>query len=161
MRSTNTRNGSIKSDARLNVEADRNVYAAYTATIRTYSVTFVNNSSGSNVTLQTVSNVPYGGNATYTEATPVDAENGMDFLNWNPEPTNITGNTTCYAVFESPLEIAEISDSWEQIVASVNDGTYKTKYRVGNYKPLDLGSEGIINMQIVGKDADTKADGTD
>lgn len=155
-----TPNGEAESDARLNVEADRNVYAAYTATIRTYSVTFVNSSSGSNVTLQTVSNVPYGGNATYTEATPVDAENGMDFLHWNPEPTNITGNTTCYAVFESPLEVAEISDSWADIIASINDGTYRTKYKVGNYKPLDLGSEGIINMQISGFNKETLADGS-
>ena len=155
-----TPNGEAESDARLNVEADRNVYAAYTATIRTYSVYFVNKSSGTNVTLQTVSNVPYGGNATYTEATPVDAENGMDFLNWNPAPTNITGDTTCYAVFESPLEVAEISDSWADIVASINDGTYRTKYKVGNYKPIDLGSEGIINMQIAAKDKDELADGS-
>ena len=155
-----TPNGEAESDARLNVEADRNVYAAYTATIRTYSVTFVNNSSGSDVTLQTVSNVPYGGNATYTEATPVDAENGMEFLNWNPAPTNITGNTTCYAVFESPLEVVEISDSWADIVASINDGTYRTKYKVGNYKPIDLGSEGIINMQIGGFNKETLADGS-
>lgn len=155
-----TPNGEAESDARLNVEADRNVYAAYTATIRTYTVTFVNNSSGSDVTLQAVSNVPYGGNATYTEATPVDAENGMDFLNWNPAPTNITGNTTCYAVFESPLEVVEISDSWADIVASINDGTYRTKYKVGNYKPIDLGSEGIINMQIGGFNKETLADGS-
>ena len=155
-----TPNGEAEEDARLNVEADRNIYAAYTATIRTYSVYFVNSSSGSNVTLQTVSNVPYGGNALYTETTPVDAENGMDFLHWNPEPTNITGDTTCYAVFESPLEVAEISDSWADIIASVNDGTYTTKYKVGNYKPIDLGSEGIVNMQIAAKNKDELADGS-
>lgn len=155
-----TPNGEAESDARLNVEADRNVYAAYTATIRKYTVYFVNSSSGSNVTLQTVSNVPYGSNATYTGTTPVDAENGMDFLNWNPEPINITGDTTCYAVFESPLEVVEISDSWSEIIASVNDGSYKTKYKIGNYKPIDLGSEGIINMQIGGFDIDELSDGS-
>lgn len=155
-----TPNGEAESDARLNVEADRNVYAAYTATIRKYTVYFVNSSSGSNVTLQTVSNVPYGSNATYTGTTPVDAENGMDFLNWNPEPINITGDTTCYAVFESPLEVVEISDSWADIIASINDGTYSTKYKVGNYKPINLGSAGVINMQIAAKDKDVLADGS-
>lgn len=155
-----TPNGEAESDARLNVEADRNVYAAYTATVRTYTVYFVNSSSGSNVTLQTVSNVPYGSNATYTGTTPVDAENGMDFLGWSPSPTNITGNTTCYAVFESPLEVVEISDSWADIIASINDGTYSTKYKVGNYKPIDLGSSGVINMQIAAKDKDVLADGS-
>lgn len=155
-----TPNGNAESDARLNVEADRNVYAAYTATIRTYTVTFVNNSSGINVILQTVSNVPYGGNATYTGNTPVDAENGMDFLNWSPAPTNITSDTSCYAVFESPLEVVEISDSWSDIIASVNNGTYKTRYKVGNYKPIDLGSAGVINMQIAGFEKETLSDGS-
>ena len=148
-------NGNAESDARNNVTADRNVYAAYTATVRTYTVTFVNKSSGSNVTLQTVSNVPYGSNATYTGDTPVDAENDMPFTGWNPQPTNITGDTTCYAQFESAVEVAEISDSWEEIIAACNDGTYASKYKVGNYKPLEFvsGSETFtINMQIVEKD---------
>lgn len=149
-----TPNGEAETDSRNNVTADRNVYAAYTATVRTYTVTFVNKSLGSNVTLQTVPNVPYGGNATYTGDTPVDAENDMPFTGWNPQPTNITGDTTCYAQFESALEVAEISDSWEEIIAACNDGTYASKYKVGNYKPLEFvsGSETFtINMQIVEK----------
>ena len=155
-----TPNGEAETDSRNNVTADRNVYAAYTATVRKYTVYFYNKSSGSTVTLQTVYDVPYGGNASYTGSTPVDAQNNMPFTGWSPEPTNITGNTYCYAQFESPVEIIEITDTWEQIVASVNDGTYATKYKLGNYKPLDLGSEGIVNMQIVGVNVDTKADGT-
>lgn len=53
----------------------------------------------------------------------------------------------------------EISDSWDEIIKSTKDGTYLDKYRVGDWKPLDLGSEGIVNMQLVGKDADTSIDG--
>lgn len=55
-------------------------------------------------------------------------------------------------------ETGEILDSWDQIIASVNDGTYSTKYAVGNYKPLDLGNEGIVAMQIAAFDADTLSD---
>lgn len=57
-------------------------------------------------------------------------------------------------------ETGEILDSWDQIIAAVNDGTYSTKYAVGNYKPLDLGNEGVVNMQIAAFDADTLSDGS-
>lgn len=151
--------GSVNPDALKNVSADRKVYAIMTATVRKYSVYFYNGST----LLQTVTNVPYGGSATYTGNTPVSPDGSADdypFEGWNPEPKNITGNTYCYAKFGSPLEVKEIEDSWDEIIAACNDGTYATKYKIGNYKPLDLGSEGIVNMQIAGKDVDELADGS-
>lgn len=151
--------GSVNPDALKNVSADRKVYAIMTATVRKYTVYFYNGST----VLQTVSNVPYGGSATYTGTTPVSPDGSADdypFEGWNPEPKNITGNTYCYAKFGSPLEVKEIEDSWDEIIAACNDGTYATKYKIGNYKPLDLGSEGIVNMQIAGKDVDELADGS-
>ena len=138
----------------------RKINAVFSSTVRTYTVTFYNGST----VLQTVNNVPYGGSATYTGSTPVKSgvsnPEAYSFVGWNPTPTNITGDTKCYAQFNSPLEIAEITDSWEVILAAVADGTYKTKYSVGNYKALDLGSEGVVNMQIAAFDADPLADGS-
>lgn len=139
-----------------NVTEPLTVNAVYTATVRTYTVRFYNGST----LLQTVTNVPYGGSATYTGDTPVDETNGYAFEGWNPSPTNITGDTSCYAQFANPYQYAEIDDTWAQIFAAIDDGSYKTKYHIGNYKPLDLGFAGIINMQIVAMDADVKADGT-
>lgn len=49
---------------------------------------------------------------------------------------------------------------WDEVAAAIADGTYKTKYKIGDMVPLDLGSEGLINMQIVAFDADTLADGS-
>ena len=139
-----------------NVAAPADIIAVYTATKQKYTVYFYNGST----LLQTVPNVEYGSSATYTGTTPVDPDgNGAEFEGWNPTPTNITGNTSCYAVFAKACEVAEITDSWEQILASVADGTYKTKYRVGNYKPLDLGAQGTVNMQIAGFDKDTLTSG--
>ena len=140
-----------------NVLDDRNVYAAYSTTVRTYTVTFYNGET----LLQTVNNVPYGGTATYTGETPVNPEDAsLEFEGWEPSNANITGNTTCYAKFEDPVEVVEISDSWDTIIANIDNGTYATKYKVGNYKPLDLGTEGTINMQIVAMDADELANGS-
>lgn len=151
---------SVNSNALKAVTADRYVYAVFSGTVRTYTVYFYNNSSGSNVLLQTVTNVAYGNSATYTGETPVDAADGQEFIGWSPSPTNITGNTSCYAQFESACEVAEIEDDWATIIAACEDGTYSTKYKVGNYKELDLGTEGTVNMQIVGINKDTLADGS-
>lgn len=87
-------------DALTKITADRTVYAAYTATVRTYRVRFYNGST----LLQTVDNVPYGGSATYTGDTPTNVK-GDPFLGWDPKPTNITGNTDCYAQFEPTYSV--------------------------------------------------------
>lgn len=149
--------GAADSTALKVVVADRNVYAAFTATVRKYTVYFYNGST----LLQTVQNVPYGGSATYTGTTPISPEDSsLGFLGWEPTGRNITGNTSCYAQFESALEVKEITDGWATIIANIDNGTYKSKYKIGNYKPLDLGAEGIINMQIAELDFDNLADGT-
>lgn len=154
-----TANGSANSNALKNVTADRKVYAAYTAAIRKYTVKFYNGST----LLQTVTNVAYGSSATYTGGTPVSADGSAEdypFEGWQPTPTNITGNTSCYAQFGSPLLVEEITDSWEDIIAACQNGTYKNKYKLGMYKYMSLGTATGVNMQIAGIDVDDKADGS-
>ena len=151
-------NGNANANATKGIVADRNVYAAYTKTVRTYTVYFYNGST----LLETDRNIPYGGSTTYNGATPVSSEGSAEdypFEGWNPAPTNIHGDTSCYAQFGSPVVVEEITDSWDTIIASIDAGTYKTKYKLGNYKPLDLGTEGTVNMQIVAFDADERANG--
>lgn len=50
--------------------------------------------------------------------------------------------------------------SWEAVSYHIENGTYKDVYKIGDTVPVDLGSEGIINMQIAAFDADTLADGS-
>lgn len=50
--------------------------------------------------------------------------------------------------------------SWEAVAKAIEAGTYKDVYKIGDCVPVDLGSEGVINMQIAAFDADTLADGT-
>lgn len=150
--------GKVESTCRDAVLFDRSVYAVYSATVRTYTVCFYNGST----LLQEVTDVPYGSTASYTGETPVcldDAELGFD--GWYPLSSNIIGDTNCYAQFESPYAFAEISDSWEDIIASIQDGTYKSKYMVGNYKPIEnFGKFGTIDMQIAAFNKDKLEDGT-
>ncbi len=135
-----------------NIQSDKQLYAVFNSTLRTYTVYFYNEST----LLQTVNNVPYGGTANYTGSEPT--KEGYEFSGWSPSNTNITGQTSCYAQFSlATLEVVEIEDSWSEIIAACNNGTY-TKYHVGNYKPLTIGSE-TINMQIAGVNKDDLASG--
>lgn len=61
---------------------------------------------------------------------------------------------------EVDAETGEILDSWEVLLNNVNNGTYAAKYAVGNYKPLDMGEQGVVNMQIVAFDTDVLSDDT-
>lgn len=49
--------------------------------------------------------------------------------------------------------------TWDDVIAATKNGKYKN-FEVGAMKELDLGSEGIVHMQIVGIDADDLADGS-
>lgn len=143
------------------VAADRIVYAAYSRTVRSHTITFVRASGDGGGTLQS-SAFPYGSTPSYTGATPTTTQGSATdypFEGWTPAISTVTGPTTYTAKFGSPVEDAEITDSWDTIIASIDAGTYATKYKVGNYKPLDLGTKGTINMQIVAFDTDELASG--
>ena len=131
-----TPGGSANSNAIKNVEADRTVYAAFTSSVRTYTVRFYNGTT----LLQTVNNVPYGGTATYTGSTPTNNSTGntadFQFYGWSPSPANIQGNTDCYAQFN---DLREITDDWATIKSKADAGT--ATYGVGAFKTLDIGAK--------------------
>ena len=113
----------VDSDALTHVDADRNVYACFSQTLRTYTVYFYNRTT----LLQTKTNVPYGGSATYTGTTPVNSEDAsLGFIGWSPQPTNITGDTSCYAVFESADKDYEIVEPDLKYLVYTLDETNKT-----------------------------------
>ena len=82
------------STATQNVTVDRTVYAAYSATVRTYTVTWKN---ADNTTLETDQNVPYGTTPTYNGTTPT--YQGETSSGWSPAVGPITGDTTYTAVY--------------------------------------------------------------
>ena len=51
-----------------------------------------------------------------------------------------------------------ITDTWSEIIANVSNGTYSTKYHIGDTKKIDLGTQGEVIMTIVGIDTDDLAD---
>lgn len=96
------------------------------------------------------------------------------FLGWNNASNstsinsnilnNITQNLDLYAVFDAVIKDDTISDSWEEIIANCNNGTYASKYQIGDLKTIyikdDINSNGEIypiQMQVVAINADLLA----
>ena len=98
--------------------------------------------------------VTVGSDAVY-DGTPVCSEDETwEFKGFEPSPTNVTEDMDCYAQYKPNVY------TWDAVASAVADGTYKDVYAVGDVVPLDLGSEGVISMQIVAFDADNLADGS-
>ena len=123
------------------------------------------------VTFMTYDGSSVIGTSTITNGTPdsiptAPERTNYGWVGWNTTANssesialeNITDDLTVYAAY-TPVEVKEITDSWDTIIANIDNNTYKSKYKVGNYKPLDLGTEGTINMQIVGINTDENRSG--
>ena len=87
-------------DFNTSMTSARSFNAEYTSTIRRYNVYFYNG----DVLMQTKESIQYEGSTSYIGSTPV--KQGVSnpeeyvFKGWSPEPTNIKGETKCYAVFK-------------------------------------------------------------
>ena len=114
--------------------------------------------------LQTVS-VPYGGNALYTGDVPVSEKDASyEFKGWNPSPVNITGDLDCYAEFNEPLVLNDLS--WAEISAISAEGTGADYFAIGDTKAVALkGTVGTLeldatyNVYIIGFDHNSELEG--
>lgn len=137
-----TPGGSASASALTNINANRTVYAAFTSTVRTYTVTFKNDDGSTLHTEQ----VKYGGNATYS-ATPTSSQGAdYEFKGWSPSPTNITGNLTCTAQYKSPASAMDAM-TWAEISEVSAAGTAANYFDVGDCKAVDLkGTVGTLAL---------------
>lgn len=121
--------------ARSNLTGDRNVYAAFPATVRTYTATFVKSSTDGGGTLYTQQNIPYGTTPTYGGTTPTSTQGeDFEFNGWSPTLGPITGNTTYTAVFR---DVSGLSRSYlKGTLSSLDDDTITIigKYAFRDYK---------------------------
>ena len=106
------------------------------------------------------------GNTNVLSGTPIAAGYGWVYVpdalvdtyktatNWSAYADRIVG------ISEYPKAVPGIiQDSWDEINQAELDGSYKTKYKVGDLKPLQI-LETVYVMQIAAFDADELADGS-
>ena len=155
--------------------AAREFYAVYSSTIRKYNVYFYNDTE----LLYTVENVPYGSSTSYVGATPtklgVEDPTEYVFKGWLPSPTEITGETNCYALFKFTGylfgKLGEDSEygtvdapNWDKInaywdvinedVVAYNNGTmseddFKAKYMIGARMLVPIEVQMIENLSSI------------
>ena len=91
--------GERDTSALLRIVEDRNVYAAFTASVRTFTVRFY---VGSRM-LQAINNVPYGSGAFYSGDTPTNTAEqdptDYEFTGWDKDTSSIKADTNVYAQF--------------------------------------------------------------
>jgi len=141
---SSTDGGSASSSILKNIKAAKSVYAAYTSTVRTYTVRFYNG-----ITLLQTSTVAYGSSASYTGSTPVSTEDETEtFTGWNPSPTSIKGDTDCYAVFKATNALD--NDTWKVIAAHADAGEGANYYSIGDCKGITLnGTVGTLSLDNI------------
>lgn len=143
-----TAGGSADASVLDKVNADKTVYAAYTASTRYYTVRFFDGD-----TLLNTMQVPYGGTAEYTAE-----KDGMNFGGWNPSNANITADTDCYAVWQEALTFA--NGTFEKINEICEAGEAANYFAVGDEKTI-TGTDGeSYVLRIIGVNFDDKYDGS-
>ena len=74
--------------------------------------------------------------------------------NWATYAANI------YPISAYPVtDFSTIHDSWDEVLAAINDGTYATKYSVGDTKLMTINGSDVY-VQLVAMDADPLTDGS-
>ena len=157
-------------DALNNLETNRNVYAAYTKTVRTYMVRFLNDDG---TILQIYTNVSWGATVSYTGETPVHSEEPetMAFIGFSPDGSNITSDTYCYAVYQDTNELiiqylsGTIHDIDDDVMAIIPEHTFDEQrslinvrlaastieryafYNATALEVLDLTCQGALNFE--------------
>ena len=113
--------------------------------------------------------VEEGHDCTYSTVPTKESDTDFDytFTGWSTSTNsttatagateNIQQNTNLYAAFSKSFKTDTISDSWEEIIANCDNGTYASKYQIGDLKTIDVGTEGPVQMQIVAIDTDLLA----
>lgn len=135
-----TDGGYASSEALKNVTTDRTVYAAFKESVRAYTVSFYDG----NLLVKT-EKVVYGGSSAY-----VYRKQGYIFNGWNPEPTNITGDISCYAQLTEAPAFAKLS--WAEIAEISESGKASEAFNIGDEKTITLtwsdGTTEYVDLQI-------------
>ena len=116
---------------------DKTVYASFKNVLRYYTASlYVDNA------LWKTEQVPYGGSVT-----SVPIKDGYTFNAWSPSGDNITEDTILHAVFTTGKLW-----TWDELINLVDDNnsvnTYLNKVNIGDTATLNLGTEGVITMQV-------------
>lgn len=133
---------SADSNATKNVSADRSVYAAYSRTLRSYTVYWRN---ADNTLLETDTNVTYGSMPQYNGATPT--YQGKTSSGWSPSISAVVGDVTYTATYVPTYQVNFYNDTTLLQTVTVEEGS--TAVYTGATPTSDLGEFQYWNPEPV------------
>lgn len=136
-------NGAPSSSALKAVTEDRTVYAAYTASVRYYTITYYDEDGA---TVLKTENLAYGSIPSYSPK-----KSGYEFVEWVPTPTAVTGNTSYKATWKAMSSFG--SADWAEIVSIVESGNAQEYFRIGDQRIITYNGKDVT-LQIIGFDHD-------
>ena len=146
-----TNGGAADANVLKSITEDKTVYAAFTSTPRTYTITYYD-SDGTTV-LKTES-LAYGSTPNYTPK-----KDGHDFGGWSPSVSPVTGNASYAATW---IKMAAFGTaSWSDIKAVVDSGEAATAFSIGDRRTETLtyqdGTSEEVTFEIVDLALDVNA----
>ena len=146
---TRKEGGTADSSALKNITEDTVIYAAFTATVRKYTITYYDDDG---VTFLTTQTLTYGSMPSY-----VPKKTDYAFDDWYPEVTPVTGDTSYYARWVEKIGFA--TSDWATIAELAETGKASRHFALGDQKTFTWGNY-TYTAQIVGFGIDPLADGS-
>lgn len=147
-------NGAADANILKNITEDKTVYAIFTATVRMYTITWLDSDGA---TVLKTEQVAYGKIPSYA---PV--KEGFSLSGWIPTPVEVTGDASYTAVWSEKITFA--NGLWQDIARISENGQAAEYFKIGDKKALTFtdpnGKEWTVNMEIVAFNHDNLADGT-
>lgn len=139
--------GSLGAEVLKNITEDTAFYAAYTESVRMYTVRFYDGE-----TLLASKQFAYGTTPGY-EAT----KDGYSFEAWEPAVTPVAGDISYYATWSENLTFA--GATWSDISDACEAGEASKHFAVGDTRTITAGDYTYV-LKVIALDTDTKADGS-
>lgn len=147
--------GAADSTILQNITEDKTVYAIFTAAVRYYTITYLDDDGTTVLKTETLA---YGATPSYTPT-----KDGYILTGWTPEIASVTGDITYTAVWQEGYSFA--STSWEKIAEISEAGEASKYFEVGDTRKEYIGTptgdrDGYATFMIMGFDHDDLADGS-
>ena len=146
-----TSGGSANASALSSVTADRTVYAAFTSSVRYYTITYYDGD-----TVLKTESLPYGATPSYKPQ-----KEGYILGGWTPELVAVTGNASYVAKWDEKITFAD--GTWADIIRIAESGNAAEHFSIGDTKSVDVAFKSgtqSVEFQIVGFNHDDLADGS-
>lgn len=141
--------GAADSTILQNITEDKTVYAIFTAAVRYYTITWLDDDG---VTVLKTESLAYGSTPSYTPS-----KDGHSFSNWVPELATVTGDASYTAVWLAKLSFA--NSTWADIARVSEAGQAAEHFALGDKRIITI--NGVdVEFQIAGFDHDDLAGGS-